>query len=58
MSGSAHCLLGPYWQGSLGKSTLKAYQASARGGYVRLREDDDQVRAGGQALTVMRGRLV
>ena len=58
VTGSAHCLLGPYWEGPLGKSTFMAYQASARGGYVRVTVHDDRVCLGGQAVTVMRGRLV
>ena len=58
VTGSAHCLLGPYWEGPLGKSAFLAYQASARGGYVRVTVHDDRVCLGGQAVTVMRGRLV
>jgi predicted PhzF superfamily epimerase YddE/YHI9 len=37
VTGSAHCALGPYWAGRLGKSEFTAYQASARGGVVRVR---------------------
>lgn len=58
VTGSAHCLLGPYWEGPLGKSAFMAYQASARGGYVKVTVHDDRVCLGGQAVTVMRGRLV
>lgn len=32
--GSAHCQIAPYWAGVLGKETIKAFQASARGGYL------------------------
>jgi predicted PhzF superfamily epimerase YddE/YHI9 len=32
VTGSAHSCLGPYWQKRLGKSRLRAYQASKRGG--------------------------
>ncbi len=35
--GSAHCCLGPYWAGRLGRTDLLAYQASPRGGVVRVR---------------------
>lgn len=55
--GSAHCCLAPYWAGQLGKTQLLAYQASARGGVLRLRLAGDRVILGGQAVTVWRGEL-
>jgi len=58
VTGSAHCTLGPYWAPRLGKEDFLAYQASARGGMVRVRVVGDRVRLGGQAVTVLRGRLV
>ena len=33
--GSAHCQIADYWSGELGKSVINAYQASARGGFLR-----------------------
>ena len=57
VTGSAHCTLGPYWAERLGKSELTAWQASARGGVVRVRLNGDRVILGGQAVTVMRGEL-
>ena len=58
VTGSAHCALGPYWAGHLGKQTLVAYQASARGGVVRVCAKGERVILGGQAVTVLRGELV
>jgi PhzF family phenazine biosynthesis protein len=58
VTGSAHCTLGPYWAPRLGKDEMLAYQASARGGIVRVRVVGDRVKLGGQAVTVLRGRLV
>ena len=58
VTGSAHCALGPYWVERLGKSEFTAYQASPRGGVVRVRLNGDRVILGGQAVTVMRGELV
>ena len=58
VTGSAHCALGPFWQSRMGKSEFLAYQASRRGGEVRVRVDGDRVRLGGQAVTVLRGTLV
>lgn len=58
VTGSAHCALGPFWAEDLGKSELTAYQASARGGTVRVRVKGERVALGGQAVTVWRGGLV
>lgn len=57
VTGSAHCALGPYWCTRLNKQEFTAYQASARGGVVRVRVKGDRVILGGQAVTVMRGEL-
>lgn len=56
--GSAHCVLAPYWAEKLGKTQLSAYQASARGGVLRLRLGGDRVTLGGQAVTVWQGELL
>jgi PhzF family phenazine biosynthesis protein len=58
VTGSAHCALGPYWQARLGKSDLVAYQASPRGGVVRVRVVGERVKLGGKAVTVLRGELL
>lgn len=58
VTGSAHCTLAPYWSQKLGKQEMVGYQASARGGIVRLRLDGNRVRLSGQTVTVMRGELV
>jgi PhzF family phenazine biosynthesis protein len=57
VTGSAHCTLGPYWAKRLGQPTLLTYQASARGGVVRVQVDGERVRLGGRALTVLSGTL-
>lgn len=58
VTGSAHCALGPYWQAKLGVSELRAYQASTRGGVLRVRVGDERVYIGGQAVTTLRGELL
>jgi PhzF family phenazine biosynthesis protein len=58
VTGSAHVALGPYWAGKLKKTDLTAYQASARGGVVRVTVKGDRVLLGGQAVTIMRAELV
>jgi PhzF family phenazine biosynthesis protein len=57
VTGSAHTALGPYWAARLGKSEFTAFQASARGGVVRVRLKGERVLLGGQAVTVMTGAL-
>lgn len=58
VTGSAHTALGPYWAEQLGKTEFTAYQASDRGGVVRVRLEGDRVKLGGQAVTVMSGELL
>lgn len=58
VTGSAHCCLGPFWQDRLKKSEFLAWQASSRGGAVRVRLDGDRVKLGGQAVMVIQGELV
>jgi PhzF family phenazine biosynthesis protein len=55
VTGSAHCALGPYWGERLGKTELAGWQASARGGRVRVRLRDDRVELLGQAVTILQG---
>jgi predicted PhzF superfamily epimerase YddE/YHI9 len=58
VTGAAHCALASYWSAKLGKSEFTAYQASARGGVLKLRLEGDRVLMAGQAVTVMRGELL
>jgi PhzF family phenazine biosynthesis protein len=57
VTGSAHCVVAPWWAEKLGRNELVAYQASTRGGTVRLRLETDRVRLSGQAVTVLEGEL-
>ncbi len=57
VTGSSHCVLTPYWARRLGKASMTAFQASARGGVLRVRLDDDRVRIAGRAVTFLRGEL-
>jgi PhzF family phenazine biosynthesis protein len=58
VTGSAHCCLTPFWAARLGKTELNAYQASPRGGILRVRLAGDRVVIAGQAVTVLKGELV
>ncbi len=57
VTGSAHCLLGAFWSGKLGKNNLTGYQASPRGGVVRIGINGDRAAIMGQAVLVMSGEL-
>jgi len=57
VTGSAHCALAPYWAPRLHKEDFVAYQASLRGGVVRVTLAGDRVRVRGRAITVFRGEL-
>ncbi len=60
VTGSAHAALGPYWAPKLGKRQLTGYQASSRGGFVRVTilPSPDRIEIAGQAVTVFAGRLL
>ncbi len=58
VTGSAHCCLAPYWQNKLGKTEMVGFQASPRGGVVKVKVEGDRVFLTGQAITVLRGELV
>jgi PhzF family phenazine biosynthesis protein len=58
VTGSAHCCLGPYWSQRLNRDSFTAYQASARGGVVRVQVRGARIDLSGQAVTVLRGELV
>jgi PhzF family phenazine biosynthesis protein len=57
VTGAAHTVLGPYWASRLQKSTLKAYQASARGGELELMVKGERIDLIGQAVVVMEGEI-
>lgn len=58
VTGSAHCALAPFWGERLGKSEMTAFQASSRGGVVKVKLAGERVLLRGQAVTVLRGELV
>lgn len=58
VTGSAHCCLAAYWRKKLNRESFVAYQASARGGVVRVRVSGDRAILGGQAVTVSKGVLL
>ncbi|MEQ2528453.1 PhzF family phenazine biosynthesis protein [Bacillaceae bacterium CLA-AA-H227] len=57
VNGSSHCCLGPYWKNKLNKTEFTAYQASERGGILRVRVLDNNVLLSGKAVTIFEGKL-
>ncbi|WP_436788112.1 PhzF family phenazine biosynthesis protein [Yinghuangia sp. YIM S10712] len=57
VTGSAHCVLGPYWAPRVGRTRLTGYQASSRGGVVVVELHGDRVTLIGDATLVLRGEL-
>jgi PhzF family phenazine biosynthesis protein len=57
VTGSAHTVLTPYWSKVLGKSEMMAYQASARGGELVVREKENRVELIGKAKIVLQGEI-
>ncbi len=57
VTGSAHCMLAPYWGGKLRKSMLRAFQASPRGGEVLCRLAGDRVELEGRCVFYLEGEV-
>jgi predicted PhzF superfamily epimerase YddE/YHI9 len=54
-TGSAHCVLTPYWSGVLGKSQLFARQLSPRGAELWVEDRGARVRISGECVPVIEG---
>ncbi len=57
VTGSAHCLLTPFWADKLGRRSLRAYQASARGGSLDLKLQEGRVLIRGTACMIFEADL-
>lgn len=55
VTGGAHCALTPYWAARLGKTELRAFQASARGGELRCCLVGDRVELEGSCVFYLEG---
>jgi predicted PhzF superfamily epimerase YddE/YHI9 len=58
VTGSAQCCLGPYWREKLHRDDFVSYQASWRGGILRVKVRDPRVIIGGKAVTIFLGELL
>ncbi|HEX3724795.1 MAG TPA: PhzF family phenazine biosynthesis protein, partial [Pirellulales bacterium] len=57
VTGSAHCTLAEFWRGRLHKSQFQAFQASRRGGVIRVQIIGRRVTLGGAAVLISEGAL-
>jgi PhzF family phenazine biosynthesis protein len=57
VTGSAHCISGPWWGERLGLTEMSAHQVSPRGGRLDIKLVDDRVELTGRAITVLVGNL-
>jgi len=57
VTGGAHCALAPYWAKRLGKTALRAYQASRRGGEITCRLTGDRVELEGSCVFYLEGEV-
>lgn len=57
VTGSAHCMLTPYWAKRLGKTALHAWQLSARGGELWLKLRGDRVLIAGEVQPYLKGKI-
>jgi len=57
VTGSAHCMLAPFWAARLGKTELRAFQASPRGGTVLCRVRGDRVELEGECVFYLEGQV-
>ncbi len=58
VTGSAHCVLMPYWSQRLGRTSLHARQVSARGGELWCEQRGDRTRIAGESVLYLRGEIV
>ncbi|MBV8503463.1 MAG: PhzF family phenazine biosynthesis protein [Paucibacter sp.] len=57
VTGGAHCSLAHFWSQRLGRSELRAWQASKRGGEMRVRLRGDRVELEGSCVFYSQGEL-
>jgi predicted PhzF superfamily epimerase YddE/YHI9 len=57
VTGSAHCMLAPYWAARLGKTSFRAFQASRRGGEIICRLAGDRVELEGTCVFYLQGEV-
>lgn len=57
VTGSAHCMLVPFWHKRTGRTEFVSHQISKRGGVLRVAMKGDRVLISGEAVTVFRAEM-
>jgi PhzF family phenazine biosynthesis protein len=57
VTGAAHCMLAPYWAKRLGKTKLRAFQASRRGGEIVCNLANDRIELEGTCVFYLEGEV-
>ncbi len=57
VTGSAHCTLAPFWAARLRRTTMRAYQASTRGGAIDIVLEGDRVHMTGRCVRYLEGQI-
>jgi len=57
VTGSAHCVLAPYWAAKLGKTQIRAWQASRRGGKILCTLENERVQLQGECVFYLEGTI-
>lgn len=57
VTGSVHSVLANFWKKRLRKDTLRAYQASPRGGELLIKAFEGYTQIGGNSVVILRGEL-
>lgn len=57
VTGGAHCVLAPFWGARLGKSMIRGFQASTRGGVITCHLAADRVELEGSCIPYLRGTI-
>jgi len=58
VTGSAHTSLTPFWSARLGKTSMKARQLSARGGYLECTLNGERTLISGRATLFLKGEIM
>ncbi len=58
VTGSAHCVLTPYWAKRLNKTSLHALQISSRGGELFCEHTGQRVKISGRAALYLKGEII
>lgn len=58
VTGSAHCMITPYWCSRLGKEELVCYQVSDRAGVLYTQKSGDRIKVAGKAVLYSEGEIL